>query len=98
VNDAFAAKKLSFFAPLKKISKNRVLEIDILRSVGIILVVLFHALLLTVVNDSENLGASVYLIDPLGFVGMGLFFFISGFVALLEQQDHQKSTRRAFFL
>jgi peptidoglycan/LPS O-acetylase OafA/YrhL len=86
LNNAFAAEKLAFLAPLKTISKNRVLEIDILRSVAILLIVLYHVPSLYIFETSPNSSIFLNFAELIGFIGISLFFFISGFSLYLSNK------------
>lgn len=67
----------SFLAPLKTVSKKRILEIDILRTAAILLLVLYHAPG-TTAADVPVYVVSNYPLELVGFTGVCIFFFVSG--------------------
>jgi hypothetical protein len=76
IGNAFKARVPSFLAPLKRISKKRVLEIDILRTVAILLLILYHVPGIA----SADVPVTVVTSHPLelvGFMGVCIFFFVS---------------------
>jgi peptidoglycan/LPS O-acetylase OafA/YrhL len=84
INDALVAQRLSLFAVLKKVSKGRILEIDILRTIAILLVVAGNAIEIAAKFPSvSGSPISETVIPPLGslfvYTGLLIFFFASGF-------------------
>ena len=77
MENALAASRRSLFAPLRAISKKRILEIDILRAAAILLIVLYHAPLSTIADVSTTVTS--YPLELVGFLGVSIFFFVSGF-------------------
>ena len=76
IGTAFEARALSLFAPLKTVSRKRILEIDILRTAAILLLVLYHIPGTTA--DVPVTVVSNYPLELVGFTGVCIFFFVSG--------------------
>ncbi len=77
MDNALTPSRRSLFAPLKTISKKRILEIDILRAAAILLLVLYHVPQGTIADVSSTVTS--YPLELVGFVGLSIFFFVSGF-------------------
>jgi peptidoglycan/LPS O-acetylase OafA/YrhL len=84
IHYALAASRRSLFAPLKAISKKRILEIDILRSAAILLLVLYHVPQMNIADVSSTVAS--YLLELIGFLGVTIFFFVSGFSLFISHR------------
>jgi len=76
IGNAFEARLPSFLAPLKTVSRKRILEIDILRTAAILLLVLYH-----IPGTSADVPVTVvsnYPLEFVGWTGVCIFFFVSG--------------------
>ncbi len=76
IGNAFEARVPSLLAPLKTVSRKRILEIDILRTAAILLLVLYHTPGTTA--DVPVTVVSNYPLELVGFTGVCIFFFVSG--------------------
>lgn len=92
----FEARVPSFLAPLKRISKKRVLEIDILRTAAILLIVLYHVPIGTAA-DVPLTSVNNYQLELVGFTGVCIFFFVSGLSLSLSNKIRNRSDVLSFF-
>jgi peptidoglycan/LPS O-acetylase OafA/YrhL len=74
---ALTTSRRTLFAPVKAISKKRILEIDLLRAAAILLIVLYHVPQSTMADVSYTV--SSFPLELVGFLGVSIFFFVSGF-------------------
>ena len=77
IGNVFEVRVPSLFVPLKTVSRRRILEIDILRTAAILLLVLYH-IPGSASGDVPVTVVSNFPVELVGFMGVCIFFFVSG--------------------
>ena len=80
--------------------KNRIVHIDLLKTIAVFFVILFHSTLYTVdLLAEEGITAKVlYFIRTILSTGVPLFFFVNGYLLFNQPLDLRKHIRKAFRL
>jgi len=74
-------------------------ELDVLRGVAVLMVFLYHALYWSNVVTSSRIGNLIIKASVIGWLGVNLFFVLSGFLIsgiLLDTKGHPSYSRRFY--
>lgn len=85
-SNVFLMQRASFLAPIYKISKKRLVEIDILRATAILLILLARIPQSIVSYNSSFSQTSTLLAQLASFIGLSIFFFVSGYSLYLNNK------------
>ncbi len=79
---------------------NRISQIDGLRAIAILLVISFHYVNNQLLHDTSKLGKFFCLATSFGWVGVDLFFVLSGFLigSILISNKHRKNYFSTFYI
>ena len=74
------------FSPDYKKASNRIYEMDVLRISGALVVIMYHYTFRGLILNGERipLFPAIEVVTKYGYLGIGLFFMISGFVILFS--------------
>jgi len=100
IGNAFEARVPSLLAPLKTVSRKRILEIDILRTAAILLLVLYNLPGSTAAGSTADVPVTVvsnYPLQLVGFTGVCIFFFVSGLSLSISNKIRDRGDVISFF-
>jgi peptidoglycan/LPS O-acetylase OafA/YrhL len=82
------------------ISQKRIPELDGLRGVAVLMVVSFHYINNQLINSSSRIGRIIYKLTSFGWVGVDLFFVLSGFLigTILMNNRQAKNYFSTFYI
>lgn len=85
---------------MHSVSKNRIVELDGLRGVAILLVISFHYINNQLIHTTNTIGKALGFITSFGWVGVDLFFVLSGFLicSILLENKYSNNFFSTFFL
>lgn len=96
VGNVFKTRTPFSLARFTRSSKKRILEIDILRTAAIFLIVLYHVPISTTADVPVTV-VNNYPLELLGFMGVCIFFFVSGLSLSISNKIRNRGDVVSFF-